>query len=199
MHIWSNRIFETTFDQNKQIRRPNFRSCDTHISLIINKHTNKYQCTLGLEFHIIEDCNMTETLLKLGESKMTDFGIPIKVSSQLNVSTFSEINSMSQFLGSGQEPHYVALMVCRSSKQNPHQELSNKDDICHASSYCTTSSWKPYNLFRLYIQAVHNSSQYNCTGVQLYSCKVVQSYSCTVTFTITGNRFPHVPHVNFMK
>ena len=40
---------------------------------------------------------------------------------------------------------------------------------------------------------------YSCTVVQLYSCTVVQSYSCTVTFTITGNRFPHVPHVNFLK
>ena len=70
--------------------------------------------------------------------------------------------------------HRWSLNLVYTPTTHPPQELSNKDDICHASSYCTTSPWKPYNLFRLYIQAVHNSSQYNCTVVQLYSCTVVQ-------------------------
>ena len=52
--------------------------------------------------------------------------------------------------------------------------LACEDDIC------TTSPWKSYNLFRLYLQAVHKSSQYNCTVVQLYSCTVVKLYSHTV-------------------
>ena len=39
------------------------------------------------------------------------------------------------------------------------------------------------------------------TTVQSYSCTVVKLYSHTVvvTFTITGNSFLHVPHVNFLK
>ena len=87
-------------------------------------------------------------------------------------------------------PFCLSVMSCHSS-------LACEDDIS------TTSPCKPYNLP---VQAFHTCSTqirlvqlYKCTVVQLYRSKAVQSYNYTVTFTITGNRFPHVPHVKLLK
>ena len=65
-------------------------------------------------------------------------------------------------------------LVYTPTTHHRNSPLACEDDIC------TTSPWIPYNLFSLYVQAVHNSSQYNCTVVQLYSCTVVKLYSHTV-------------------